>query len=175
MARPKTIITEGEKRKPLAHDWDRIRPLYMRGETLQYIMESFPYLDITKASIYNHMRREGSLAKKKALDQKIMDNLADAVQEQKIAVNNECIRLFNNGSKVIDGLLKAYLTEISIGDISKSKTKARATAYNIDLLMSGVTKIQKGLRVAYGMDEDGKLYEKEPEVLVIEGVDTGKI
>lgn len=162
-----------EKRQPVAKDWDKIRPMFMRGETLQHIIDSFPNLQLTKASISCKMSKEGTSKRKKALEQKVLDNLADATTEEKIAVNNECIRLFNNGSKVIDGLLNAYMTEINVGDIPKNK--ARATAYNIDLLMSGVTKIQKGLRVAYGMDEDGKLYEKEPEVLVIEGVDTEKI
>ena len=43
------------------------------------------------------------------------------------------------------------------------------------MLMSGVTKIQKGMRVAYGIDENGKVYEKEPEVMIIEGFDDKKI
>jgi hypothetical protein len=41
--------------------------------------------------------------------------------------------------------------------------------------MSGTTKVQKGLRVAYEMDADGKLRETAPEVLVIEGVNMENI
>jgi hypothetical protein len=41
--------------------------------------------------------------------------------------------------------------------------------------MSGTTKVQKGLRVAYEMDADGKLREVAPEVLTIEGINTDKI
>ena len=35
--------------------------------------------------------------------------------------------------------------------------------------MSGISKAQKGLRVALGMDEEGNLQLNQPEVLVIEG------
>ena len=35
--------------------------------------------------------------------------------------------------------------------------------------MSAISKAQKGLRVALGMDEEGNLELKQPDVLVIEG------
>lgn len=162
-----------KKRKVQARDWDKIRAFYMRGESLDYIIESFPDVALNKNTIVNKMGREGITAKKKALQEKICDNLASLAEQEKIAVNNQCIKLFNNGAKVIEQLLKQYDVEVKQGDIPK--TKAKATAYNVDMLMSGVTKIQKGLRVAYGMDENGKLYEKEPEILVVDGVSMDKI
>jgi hypothetical protein len=119
------------------------------------------------------MSNMGYTAKKRAIDRRVLDITATNVEEQKVAVSNECIGMFETGAEVIKMLLDNYLTELREGEASASK--ARATAYNTNLLMDGVTKIQKGLRVAYGMDEDNKLQEKEPEVLVIEGVDNGKI
>ena len=119
------------------------------------------------------MSLEGMTAKRKALDFRIADHAMNIIEDHKINVNNECIRLFNTGAEVISSLLENYKEELASGGVSKGQ--ARATAYNTDLLMSGVTKIQKGLRVAYGMDEQGKLHETAPEVLIIKGLDEDKI
>lgn len=162
-----------QKRKPTAKDWDKIRAFYLRAESLDDIIDAMPDVALNKKVIINKMSIEGFAAKKRAIEEKVLDNLAANVENEKIAVNNTCIKLFNDGSKIIDELLKQYIGEVRAGHADK--TKARATAYNIDMLMSGVTKIQKGLRVAYGMDDNGKLYEKEPEVLVIDGLNPGKI
>lgn len=161
------------KKKPDAKCWDRVKALYIAGESIDSIIKALPRYNLSQKSIYRKMALDGVTAKKKALDARITDHVLNVVEEEKIKVNNDCIRLFNTGAEVISKLLNCYNEELENGEISKGK--ARATAYNIDMLMSGVTKVQKGLRVAYGMDENGKLYEKEPEVLVIEGVDTGKI
>jgi hypothetical protein len=159
---------------PTAKDWDNISALYLRGETLDYIIKAYPSLKLNKSTIMSKMSKLGYTAKKRAIDKKVLDITASNVEEQKIAVSNECIGMFNTGAEVIKMLLDNYLEELKDGETSASK--ARATAYNTNLLMDGITKIQKGLRVAYDMDnKDDKLREKAPEVLVIEGVDSGKI
>jgi hypothetical protein len=158
---------------PSAKDWDKIAVLYLRGETLDYIVKAFPNLKLNKNTIMTKMSALGYTAKKRAIERKVLDITASNVEEQKVAVSNECIGMFNTGAEVIKMLLDNYLEELKDGEATAGK--ARATAYNTNLLMDGVTKIQKGLRVAYGMDEDNKLCEKEPEVLVIEGIDNGKI
>ena len=159
------------KRKPTCKDWDKVRSLYIMGESLEGICRSLPNVAITQKSIMKKMAVEGLTAKKRALNERIVDNMLNLAEDEKKRVNNECIKLFNTGAKVISDLLDIYQEEISRGIGGKPK----ATAYNIDLLMSGVTKVQKGLRVAYGMDETGKLHEKEPELLIIEGINTEKI
>ena len=166
-------ITNKTIKMPTAKDWDKIASLYLRGETLDYIVKAFPNLALNKNTIMTKMSNMGYTAKKRAIDRRVLDITATNVEEQKVAVSNECIGMFETGAEVIKMLLDNYLEELREGQASASK--ARATAYNTNLLMDGVTKIQKGLRVAYGMDEDNKLQEKEPEVLVIEGVDNGKI
>jgi hypothetical protein len=168
-----TQTSKPKKGEASAKDWDAIRAMFMRGETLDYIMNSLPHITITKKTIMNRMSKEGLVASKRAIENKAIAHITERVEQEKIAVNNKCIQLFNDGSEVIQKLLNEYNAEIAIGNVPKNA--ARATAYNIDMLMSGVTKIQKGLRVAYGMDETGKLYEKEPEVLVIEGLSMEKI
>lgn len=163
-----------KKKKPTSRDWDRVRALYMRGENLDTILEALPKVKLSKKAIIAKMNLEGITARRKAIQDTVMDSLQKNIETERIEVNNQCINLFNTGAKVIEHLLAQYLTEVKSGDVPK--LKAKATAYNTDMLMSGVTKIQKGLRVCYGMDEaTGKLYEKEPEVLVIEGLDTDKI
>lgn len=157
-----------KKRFATAKEWDAIRALYLRGENIDYIVEQFPYLRITNATIRNRMSKEGLSAVKNEIQSKAVDHMAQLAYNDKQRVNETCIKLFNSGAEVVADLLENCKAEISDGTIEKGK--ARATAYNVDLLMSGVTKIQKGLRVAYGMDEDGKLFEKEPEVLTIEGM-----
>lgn len=160
------------KRKPSAKDWDKVRALYVKGETPDDICKALPHVALSVKNIYKRMSLEGVTAKKRALDDKILDNILSITEEEKKKVNNDCIRLFNTGAEVITKILNKYERELEEGKESKFN---KATAYNVDMLMSGVTKIQKGLRVAYGMDSDGKLYEKEPEVLTIEGLNTDKI
>ena len=160
------------KRKASAKDWDKVRALYIRGEALDDICKALPNVNLTTKNILKRMALEGITAKKKALNDRIVDNMLNITEEEKMKTNNDCIRLFNSGAKVIESLLEKYTDELETGKVDRH---AKATAYNVDMLMSGVTKIQKGLRVAYGMDDNGKLFEKEPEVLVIEGVNTDKI
>lgn len=158
---------------PTGKDWDKIAAMYLRNDDLQLIINAFPNLYLTKGSIQKHMERNGYSKAKKDLDMRVKDHLVQITEDDKVKTNNDCIRLFESGAKIIEKLLSEYDSELKVGGVSKSQ--ARATAYNVDLLMSGVTKIQKGLRVAYGMDKDGKLFEKEPEMLVIDGVNVDKI
>lgn len=174
MAKKKTDIENELLRKnPPAQVWDRVRVLFLRGETPDAIAKMFPEYRISASQITKRMSLEGMTAKRKALDFRIADNAMNLIEEDKLNVNKECIRLFNTGAEVISTLLERYKDELNAGQVSKGQ--ARATAYNTDLLMSGVTKIQKGLRVAYGMDEQGKLHEKAPDVLIIKGLDEDKI
>lgn len=163
-----------KKRQPKASDWDKVRPLYLRGETLGAIVEMFPDVMFTKDKILKKMRAEGLVEKKREIDTKVTEDMCDSVERAKIATNTLCVNLFNTGADVIRSLLQQYQQEIREGEM-RGDTKRRATAYNTDLLMSGARKVQEGLRVAYGMDKDGKLYEKEPEVLVIQGLNTDDI
>ena len=162
-----------EKRLPTYKQWDTIRAKYMREESLDNIIKAFPDLKLTKRSIVAKMNKDGVTARRKAIRDVVLDSIQKDIETEKIETNNKCIHLFNTGAEVIELLLGQYLAEAQ--DPERIKGKAKATAYNLDMLMSGVTKVQKGLRVCYGMDENGKLYEKEPEVLVIDGLDVDKI
>lgn len=116
---------------------------------------------------------EGLPARRRAIREKALEATEAKALVEIEKVNDMCINLFNKGADIIEDLLKNYAEELKQGNVSKGQ--ARATAYNIDMLMSGLTKIQKGLRVSYDADDKGKLQEKQPEVMVIEGFDNNKI
>lgn len=158
---------------PNGKDWDKIALMYLRGDDLQNIINAFPDIHLTKGSIVQKMDRMGYTKQKKIIDSSVKDHMLKITEDDKIKTNEDCIRLYGEGAKIIEKLLNQYNVELKQGNVSKGQ--ARATAYNVDLLMNGVTKIQKGFRVAYGMDKDGKLYEKEPEILVIDGLNMEKI
>jgi len=164
---------ENGKRKPTAKDWDKVRMMFLRNEELDYILASLPDVQIAKSTIMAKMSKEGLVAKRNVIQEKAIDHASSLAEKDKLEVNNLCIDLYHKGADIINALLAQYSYELAQGNVSKGQ--ARATAYNTDMLMSGVTKIQKGMRVAYGMDDNGKLYEKEPEVMIIEGFDQEKI
>lgn len=161
------------KRRANCEDWDKIRVLYLKGETPSAIVAMFPSVKLNASYIDKKMKSEGLNNRRDMIHDSVISAAATNIEEQKKRVNNECIKLFKSGSEVIRKLLANCKEELINGNIPKGQ--ARATAYNVDMLMSGVTKIQKGLRVAYGMDDQGKLYETEPEVLVVEGISEEKI
>ena len=167
------MANKKEKRKPLAKDWDKVRMMWLRNEELDYILASFPDVAFTKNSIVQKMSKEGLTAKRRAIQERAIDDAARIAEKDKLYVNTLCIDLYNKGADIIQSILGQYSQELISGNVAKGQ--ARATAYNVDMLMSGLTKIQKGLRVAYGVDDKGNLYEKEPEVMIIEGFSQDKI
>lgn len=161
------------KRRPTDNDWGRVTTLYFQGKTYKEIIKMMPLVDLSEKKLSRYISKHALNDKKAAMDERVVDAALMMVEDAKKKVNADCIQLFQKGASVINTLLENCATELK--DKTITKGQARATAYNVDLLMSGVTKVQKGLRVAYGMDDDGKLYEKEPEVLTIEGLNTDKI
>ena len=162
-----------KKHKPLASDWDKIRMMWLRNEDLDYILDALPDVDVTKNTIVKKMSAEGVTAKRRAIQERAIDDATKIAEKDKLYVNSLCIDLYNKGADIIQFILGQYSQELMAGNVAKGQ--ARATAYNVDMLMSGLTKIQKGLRVAYGYDDKGNLCEKEPEVMIIEGFDKDKI
>ena len=173
MVKKRPDTTDIIKRNPTPNDWLRVANLYFQGKTYPEILQAMPCVNLNVQKIARYVSKNALNIKKADMDSRVIENTLSLVEENKKRVNLDCINLFTKGADVIDALLDNCFVELQ--DKTISKGQARATAYNVDLLMSGVTKVQKGLRVAYGMDENGKLYEKEPEVLVIEGIDKEKI
>ncbi len=153
-----------ERHKPTADDWAKIRVLFLKDVSLDDILKEMPEVDVSKKSISEKMCREGMNKKKREIEARTNKKLYERVEEEKIAANEKHIQLFNDSLEIVKTLLEQYRDELSQG-----KAKPRASAYNMDLIMSAISKAQKGLRVALGMDEEGNLELKQPDVLVIEG------
>lgn len=160
MAKKKVI----ERHKPTVDDWAKIRVLFLKDVSLDDILKEMPEVDVSKKSISEKMCREGMNKKKREIEARTNKKLYERVEEEKIAANEKHIKLFNDSLEIVKTLLEQYREELSLG-----KAKPRASAYNMDLIMSAISKAQKGLRVALGMDEEGNLELKQPDVLVIEG------
>lgn len=153
------------KHKPTSSDWDKIRAFYLRGATLDYVVEQIPDIDVSRSTISEKMSREGINKKKKEIEERTQAKLCTKIENEKIEANERHIKLFNQSLDVIQTLIDQYKDELKLG-----KSKPRASAYNIDLIMSGISKAQKGLRVALGIDEDGNISDNQPDILLIEGV-----
>ena len=153
-----------ERHKPTVDDWAKICVLFLKDVSLDDILKEMPEVDVSKKSISEKMCREGMNKKKREIEAKANKKLYERVEEEKIAANEKHIQLFNDSLEIVKTPLEQYRDELSQG-----KAKPRASAYNMDLIMSAISKAQKGLRVALGMDEEGNLELKQPDVLVIEG------
>jgi len=159
-----------ERHKPASADWAKIRALFLKDVSLDNILKEMPEVDVTKKAISEKMCREGINKKKREIEEKAKQRLYERAEEEKIAANERHIQLFNDSLEIVKTLLEQYRDELALG-----KAKPRASAYNMDLIMSAISKAQKGIRAALGMDEDGNLELNQPDVLVIEGLNESKI
>jgi len=159
-----------ERRTPTPQDWDKVKALYLRNYELDYIVKQFPDVALTSLTILNKMRKEGADKQKKEINERVNNTITDEIVAERKKNTEECVKAYKKGIDIINRLLADYRNEQATGGIPK-----RCTAYNMDLLMAGINKIQKGFDTAFGEDKNGKLYEKEPNVFVIEGIDEKKL
>lgn len=161
-----------ERHKPTASEWDRVRPLFLRGEELDNIVKAFPNVLFTKESILKKMKAEGLVDKKKQIDSNVNAELANITEKEKIAFTKKCKSLYEDMFASLSEIGKDFKNQTKG---NKSKIGLKLTTYNFDLYASAVKKFQEGQRVNLGMDKDGKLHDRQPEVLVIQNMDTDKI
>ena len=157
---------------PKASDWDKVRPLYLRGEELDNIVKAFPDVKFSKETILKKMREEGLTDKKKQIDSNVNAELAAITEKEKVAFTKKCKSLYEDMFASLSEIGKDFKNQTKG---NRSKIGLKLTTYNFDLYASAVKKFQEGQRVNLGMDKDGKLQNKQPEVLVIQGIDTDKI
>jgi hypothetical protein len=158
------------KREPTPYDWDRVRLMYLQGYELRDIVKSYPEVQLSETGILDKMKKEGSDKIKRDIAYRTTNTMADEIVAEKKKTTEECVRAYKKGIDIINRLLADYRSEQQEGGNPK-----RCTAYNMDLLMAGINKIQKGFDIAFGEDKNGKLYEKEPDVFIIEGVNQEKL
>lgn len=161
-----------DKRTPTALDWDKVRPLFLRGEELDNIVKAFPNVKFSKETILKKMKAEGLVDKKKQIESNVNAELANITEKEKILFTKKCKSLYEDMFSSLSEIGKDFKSQTKG---NKSKIGLKLTTYNFDLYASAVKKFQEGQRVNLGMDKDGKLHERQPEVLVIQNMDTDSI
>lgn len=163
------------KRKPTSRDWDLITVKSLEGLNPREIKELYPHLQIEEQSIRNKMSSMGVYKKRQAINQKFVDSVASSLEARAKLVSDDCFTMFDELSKTIHGLISEMNEELATGEYKKGK--ARATAYNVNLMSQAITTTHNGKYKCLGVDPNGVLEQKElePQVLVIENLDEKKI
>ena len=95
------------------------------------------------------------------------------LKQKKQDVNNKHIEFYDKTLEILNFMLDEYSRELTRADVEFLEIQKNITS-TLDFLISSVGKIQKGQRLALGLDND--LVENiEPQINIIEGVSENKI
>lgn len=103
------------------------------------------------------------MAKNKKKDDKLL----------KKEVNEKHIQFYDKTLSILEFILDEYSRELTRADVEFLEMPKNSIAV-IDFLISAVGKVQKGQRLALGLDDE-KLENVEPEINIIEGLAEEKI
>ena len=93
--------------------------------------------------------------------------------QKKLDVNNKHINFYDKTFEILNFMLDEYSRELTRADIEFLELP-KGVVSTLDFLISSIGKIQKGQRLALGLDND--LVENiEPQINIIEGVSENKI
>lgn len=159
---------EKVKREVTSEEWRTISVLYLKGETPANICKMYDKCHINVKMIKRRMKNVSLM--KEEIDEKAKEQIINDMVEDKVQFTKKIIGLYNGTLDVISNIVQEYKDE----DFVKPAQR-RATAYNLDQLSGALNKCQNGLRTALGMDKEGNLEVKEPEVITIKGMDIDKI
>ena len=127
----------------MSYDWIKIKNYYITHEiSLKKLAKKFK---VGMAALSEHSRKEKwvELKQKKhdEISKKAEQKITECEINKKVAANTLHTELYDKGLEVINMLLEMYMN-----DIKEGKKKTKASACNIDYLMSAVAKAQKGQR-----------------------------
>ena len=94
-------------------------------------------------------------------------------KDTKQQVNQEHIEFYNKVFNVLKFMLDEYAREIKYAEFDFIDASKNSLAM-IDFLISAIGKVQKGQRLALGLDDDVVVNE-EPKINIIEGLCEEKI
>ena len=95
------------------------------------------------------------------------------IQEMKKEINDRHVKFYDKTLSVLEFILDEYSRELTRADIEFLEMPKNVIG-TIDFLISAIGKVQKGQRVALGLDEEN--YENvEPVINIVEGLDERKI
>lgn len=93
--------------------------------------------------------------------------------QKKQEINNKHIEYYDKTLSILDFILEEYSRELSRADIEFLDMPKNAIS-TLDFLISAITKVQKGQRVALGLDEE-TFEDTSPQINIIEGLSKAKI
>lgn len=163
-------MTKAKKKTKGKYDWVKLKNEYLTTNiSLRGLAEkhNIPFSTVNARSSREEWGKQKPEIQNK-INAEVEQKTIKSVIDEKVEVNKRHIALFDRGLDIVEYLMQKYLEEIEQG------TGKKATACNVDFLMSAITKAQKGQRLALNLDneDDG---EKEPEILIVKGIDVDKI
>ena len=94
-------------------------------------------------------------------------------KNKKQIVNNKHIELYDKSLLIIECILNEFENSIKLAEFDFLELPKNTIA-TIDFLISAIGKIQKGQRLALGLDSELPVNE-EPEINIVEGLSKEKI
>ena len=95
------------------------------------------------------------------------------LKEKNKIINEKHIEFYDKTLSILEFILEEYSKELTRADIEFLEMPKNSIA-TLDFIISSITKIQKGQRLALGLDEEAVEYS-EPQINIIEGLTEGKI
>ncbi len=95
------------------------------------------------------------------------------ITDKKQAINDKHIKLYDKTLDVLGFLLDNFSHDIKLAELDYLEVPKNTLA-TIDFIISALGKVQKGQRLALGIDNDLPLNE-EPTINIIEGLSEEKI
>jgi len=92
----------------------------------------------------------------------------------KTQLNNKHVELYNLTLDSLETLINNFLKELDSYQESYLELPKNLIA-TLDFLISAISKVQKGQRLALNLDKETQATHKEPQINVIEGIDYKKI
>lgn len=94
-------------------------------------------------------------------------------KDKKQMINEKHIKLYDKTLDVLEFLLSEFSQDIKHAEYDFLEVPKNTIA-TIDFIISAIGKVQKGQRLALGIDNDLPINE-EPEINIIEGLSESKI
>ncbi|MEI7474701.1 MAG: hypothetical protein WCK67_07965 [bacterium] len=159
----------GKQTKPTQKDWDKIEALYLKGEKPRFIAEKFPNLQITAIQISKRFSKKNLNEKKRRIEKKVKEKLEETIIDIKVQRNQEHIEQFDFLAKKIIEKIKKDTYQVVAGKDPKIIDLENDLA-QLARAATALEKIQKGQRLALGLDEKANINIDMPEVNIVENL-----
>lgn len=157
---------------------DKIGEEYIQGDdtvTLEFLAQKYKKSErqIKRYSSENNWVKERELFRSKTALKRHEIEVRKFANQQVIATENH-LEMCDKLRRVVNSLLNGYLKERELIEKGE-KLKPKATACTVKLISETILNIQKAERTALNMDKELQEEDKEPQVVIIKGLDMEKI